>query len=373
MNSVPELPRVLCVDDERHLLEALARALGDDFDVTTASSGRDGLARISQSGPFDVIVSDMRMPGMDGAAFLSLARSVAPEAVRILLTGHADTEAAMAAVNRGAIFRFLAKPCPEAVLRQALNDAVEYHHVARAEHELLETTLSASIRVLSDVLAMVFPAGHRRAIAARHYVAHALRHLGWPEAWLYEVAAALSQLGCIGVPADVLRRAEAGEELTAAERLLMADHPQTAHALIVTIPRLERVAAMVRHQATAVREDEPEEVHRGARLLQAALMYEQFTRRGMSDREGRQALNHCMPPIPPEIIEAVCEYRALPVTVRAAQADELEPGWIADEDIVTGDDTVIVPRGQELTATAILIVRRLVAAGSIAEPLYVRA
>ena len=115
--SEPELPRILCVDDEPNLLAALERNLFGQFDVVTANGGEAGLAAIAEGPPFAAIVSDMRMPGMDGAAFLAAARARAPDSVRLLLTGQADATSAIAAINQGAIFRFLCKPCPTATSR----------------------------------------------------------------------------------------------------------------------------------------------------------------------------------------------------------------------------------------------------------------
>src|SRR5512141_2774337 len=105
-------PSVLCVDDERIVLEGLALHLRRRFDVTMAESGAEGLDAIRGSGKFAVVLSDMRMPGMRGAEFLAQVRQLSPETVRVLLTGYADLESAIAAVNEGQIFRFLNKPCP---------------------------------------------------------------------------------------------------------------------------------------------------------------------------------------------------------------------------------------------------------------------
>jgi DNA-binding NtrC family response regulator len=100
-----DFPRVLCVDDEPHVLEGLRDSLRRSFDVSVADSSSAGLALLEKDpDSYAVVVSDMRMPGMSGAAFLSQAKRVAPNAVRVLLTGHADVEAAISAVNDGQLF-----------------------------------------------------------------------------------------------------------------------------------------------------------------------------------------------------------------------------------------------------------------------------
>ena len=84
--------KILCVDDEQHILASYRRQLRKDFDIDTASSGPEGLEAIQTNGPFAVIVSDMQMPGMNGVQFLSEARKIAPNSVRMMLTGVADQD-----------------------------------------------------------------------------------------------------------------------------------------------------------------------------------------------------------------------------------------------------------------------------------------
>ena len=133
-------PRVLLVDDEPALLESLRDLLHRDAELETALGGAAGLELAVRFQPH-VVVCDMRMPGMDGATFLAAIRERVPSAVRILLTGHADIDAALRAVNDGGVFRFLTKPCPAATLRRALRDAVEHHRLVTADRELLAARL----------------------------------------------------------------------------------------------------------------------------------------------------------------------------------------------------------------------------------------
>lgn len=151
-------PRILCVDDEPRVLEGLRRQLGRRFDVRTATSGASGLAIVDRDGPFAVVVSDMRMPAMDGAGFLRRVRERAVETVRILLTGYGDLQSAAAAVNEGSIFRLLSKPCPPDVLQEALAAAVQQHRqlvAARDDRSRLALELAAAENVKDEFLARV--------------------------------------------------------------------------------------------------------------------------------------------------------------------------------------------------------------------------
>ncbi len=127
--DVSPLPRVLCVDDEPAVLDGLARSLRGQFDLTTATGGAAGLEILRDQGPFAVVLADLRMPGMDGVAFLQRARELAPRAVPVLLTGETDLHTAMGAVNEAHIFGFLSKPCRRSALLQTLQAAVAQHRL----------------------------------------------------------------------------------------------------------------------------------------------------------------------------------------------------------------------------------------------------
>ena len=185
--------KVLCVDDEPHVLEGLSQLLRRLLDVHTATSGALGLEALDRDGPFAVVLSDMRMPGMDGAAFLARVRQQAPDTVRMLLTGHADLQSAIAAVNEGQIFRFLTKPCPPDQLRAAMTEAVRQYELVTAERVLLEETLHGSIRVLTDILSMMSPRVFGRATRVKQLVDELAGGIGLPDHWPILVAA--SEIG----------------------------------------------------------------------------------------------------------------------------------------------------------------------------------
>jgi DNA-binding NtrC family response regulator len=120
--------RVLCVDDEPNILAALTRTLADDFDVDAAASAEEGLAALAQPDvDYAVVISDLRMPAMDGTSFLAAARRLRPGTIRILLSGAVNAEAAFASVEEGEIFCLLTKPCPPALLRGTVAYAVAQH------------------------------------------------------------------------------------------------------------------------------------------------------------------------------------------------------------------------------------------------------
>src|ERR1700722_1581021 len=125
--------RVLFVDDEPNVLAGFERQFRNRYAMKTAPSGAEGLATLDANGPFAVIVSDLRMPGMDGVQFLSRVCDRYPNSIRILLTGYADVQQVVEVVNRANIFRFLTKPCPPPSLAATLEAALEQHRLMTAE------------------------------------------------------------------------------------------------------------------------------------------------------------------------------------------------------------------------------------------------
>jgi DNA-binding NtrC family response regulator len=121
------LDKILLVDDEMSVLDALKRQLHKQFHVYTALSGQEGIAILRILGPFAVVVSDCRMPNMDGIQFLSVVRKFAPNTTRMMLTGNNDLATAMEAVNQGEIFRFLTKPCPPDTFKLALEAGMKQY------------------------------------------------------------------------------------------------------------------------------------------------------------------------------------------------------------------------------------------------------
>jgi DNA-binding NtrC family response regulator len=155
--------RVLFVDDEPQMLEAIHRTLRKQVDLRTARGGVEGLRVLHQEGPFVLVVSDMRMPVMNGAQFLAKVREQAPDTVRMILSGQSDFQATIAAVNEGHIYRFLSKPCPSDQLIAAVQDGLNQHRLLTAEKVLLEQTLSGAVKMLAEILGMVSPAASSRA------------------------------------------------------------------------------------------------------------------------------------------------------------------------------------------------------------------
>lgn len=237
--------QILLVDDDTNLLNAFKRMFYDKYHIAVADRATKGLEVLVNDGPFAVVISDMKMPDMNGIQFLTKAREISPDTVRIMLTGHADIDTAMHAVNEGNIFRFLLKPCQKDIVDWAIEAALEQFRLVVAERELLESTLKGSIQVLSDVLALANPVAFGKASRMKEYVIQLAGLLQLDRIWQYELAALFSQLGCVGLPADILTKVHSGADLSGEEQEMFNRHPELGANLLSRIPRLETISRMV--------------------------------------------------------------------------------------------------------------------------------
>ncbi|OGQ98577.1 MAG: hypothetical protein A2505_01895 [Deltaproteobacteria bacterium RIFOXYD12_FULL_55_16] len=144
---------ILCVDDETNVLKSLKRLfLDEDYEILTAESGREALALLEQRQPVQVVLSDHRMPEMDGIDFFKQVHERWPETIRIVLSGYADTAAVVAAINEGQVYRFIAKPWNDEELKVTIAKAVERYFLVKANRELNEELRQANAELASIAL-----------------------------------------------------------------------------------------------------------------------------------------------------------------------------------------------------------------------------
>lgn len=282
-------PSILCVDDEPSILSALKRLFRPHgFTVLTAGSGQEALELLAQQ-PVDVVISDMRMPQMDGAQFLEQVFQRWPETKRILLTGYADANATIAAVNLGHIWRYVAKPWNDAELVAAVQQALAHRRLERENAALvaltrrqneelkqlnaaLEAKVAARTAELQQMLAMLEKsheelkkgfmttvkvlsslfelrggklAGHSRRVAeTARQLAQALQ-LDEAAAQDVLLAALLHDIGKISLPDHLLDKPF--NTMPAEERAQVMTHPQRGELVLNAVDQLKKAAVLVRH------------------------------------------------------------------------------------------------------------------------------
>lgn len=351
---------VLFVDDDLILLKSFKRSLPPNhFRVVTADSPEKGLEILEQQGPFSVIVSDMKMPGMSGIEMLMQAKIISPDTSRILLTGFANQQTAIDGVNKGNLFRFLIKPCDIESLNRILHSAVRQYQLIRAEKELLEQTLLGTVKVLSQILTLVNPTAQGCANRIKRYVNHITKNLALNEdKWLYEMAAILSQLGCLTIPPEILQRDAIGDGLSDSEREILDQHPSVTAKLLAQIPRMEEVIEMIASQKKSYIEfpgySDPENYSRtflGSQILHAARGLDRLIRVGIPPEKALYTLRQEADEYNPFIIDALSDFdfdleNMVQVSITT---DRLTTQMILDENIYTNSDMLLASKGQKIT------------------------
>ena len=372
--------RVLLVDDDPNILSGYRRQLRREFDLATADGGREGLATIRQEDEFAVIVSDMNMPEMNGIQFLEQVQSLTPNSVRIMLTGNPDQQTAINAINNGHIFRFLNKPCPPEALSGVLNCGLEQYRLITAEKELLEETVTGSIRAMVEILSLASPLAFVRASRIQRLVNSLARHFEIENAWELETAAMLSQAGSVTVPEAVFEKALSGQALSPSEVSMLQGLGAVAADLIRNIPRMEAVTEMIagcfpapEPAVAEVCDPLPGDTPLPVRILQAALDFDTLYTLDHSPRAAVDHLRKAGRVRDEDLLDAL-EQAVVDFRVKLeVNLDELRTGQILAEPITSADgSTTLIGKGYEVTERLLLRLRNFRENRGIREPLYVQ-
>jgi response regulator RpfG family c-di-GMP phosphodiesterase len=372
--------RVLLVDDEPDILRSFQRQLRKDFEIFTASSGAEGLESAKSEQPFAAVVSDFQMPQMDGIQFLSQFKAKSPDTTRVMLTGQADLNVAMEAVNQGNLFRFLTKPCSKEAMVQALNAACDQHRLITGEKEILEKTLGGSIKVMTDMLGLVNPSAFGRSLRIKNYVNHMVSLLNLPNAWQFEVAALLSLIGYITIPQDIITKIYSGSDLSEVEQEVISKHPAVACDLLEHIPRLENIARMIEAQnGVFERRSDKDDfkgenlIALGGNLLRIAVTFDNQITRGLKNSQAIQKLRQQPEIFFPEAVAALESFRTVEVEEIHLNitARELNVQMVLNEDIIASTGLTIAIKGQEVTQVMLQRLRSFAKSVGINEPFKV--
>ncbi|NDV28075.1 HD domain-containing phosphohydrolase [Desulfovibrio sp. JC010] len=346
--------KILFVDDEQNILDTYRALLRKRFKVQTALGPEEGLEKVRTSGPYAIVVSDLKMPKMDGITFLTKVKQLSPDTIRVMLTGHADLEAAISAVNEGSVFRFLTKPSSIDEMIRTLEAAMKQYSLVMAERELLRGTLRGSVKVLTDILALVNPEAFGRSERVRRLAGYVGQHLNLKQTLYLDLAAMLGQLGCVTLPDTVLQKVFTGEDMTDEERQGYDMHPSVTAGMLAQIPRMETVSEIIQHQNDRLDENPTMPVE--SRVLKACLDYDSLIQQKIDKMDAIGILRG---------MEGIYDSKILDVLEkgtagedgyvrREIDLEELKAGMILDEGLWSEDEVHLIAEGTEMTETAII-------------------
>lgn len=376
--------KILLVDDEKNVLEAYERVLGEKFEVITADSGSEAAEIISNDKTIKVIVTDFKMPKMNGVELLTKVRSISPDTIQIMLTGQAEMDSIIDLINKGKIFRFLTKPCLAEDLILNINDAVRMHELISAERELLGKTLGGSIRVLTDLLALTKPQAFIKTQKIRILTKSIYSDLDIEHKWQIEIATTLSQIGCVTIPDDILKKIYKGFTLSEAENAMFFSHPSIGANMIKNIPRMEIVADIIQYQekkydGSGYPEDDVKgnDIPAGSRILKIALDYDKAVSGGRDNEKVLQEMSKKSGIYDPFFF-TVAEKKFLQIEKtkknfvnRDLSSKNLEAGMYLNEDLMSAAGAMLSTKNQILTPALITTIRNYVKNGQLKDMIRV--
>jgi response regulator RpfG family c-di-GMP phosphodiesterase len=379
--------RILFVDDDPNILASFQRSFRKTFEFDTAAGGHEALAFHEKQGPYAVIVCDMRMPGMDGIEVLEEFRRRAPDTVRVMLTGNADQQTAVEAVNRGQIFRFVNKPIAPEELAPIINAALDQFKLLQVERDVLENTLTGSVKVLAEILGMVAPEALGRGQRLRDSAQRFARFLGLERTWEIELGALLSPIGYASLPPTLLRKLLGDGDFTPAESGIIRRIPRVGHELLIGIPRLKEVAEIVLYQNQHFDgEGFPadgcagDKIPLGARILKIIADRVLLEADGIVKRKALETMQLRKGVYDPALLEKsfLCFPDFLSNAISASQpvltlaVADLKPGQIVVSDINSRSGTTLLSGGSRLTEMILQRLKNYSSLGEVHEPVMVQ-
>lgn len=345
-----ERPVVVCVDDDPLLLEDLQDTLDEHYQVRTFENPKEALSHLAEADSVSVLLSDMRMPEMSGAELLAGAKSVVPDATRVLLTGFTDIDSALKAVNQGAVYRMLLKPCSNEDLLRNVAEAHEQHRLVVAEKELLQRTLRESIHALADTLAIANPLAYGRVSQTQRLVSDVGHRLELAETWQLDVAAVMYHLGHISMSDEALSALHRGLELGPQHEEQLSQGQGLALMLVSRIPRLEFAARALQ----AVAEPDKAVEDRVALIFRTTIHFQQLHARGVAPdrilsmlRSRRVSYDRAAL----DALSSLCASDRPSTPMVDLRSSQLSEGMVLMEDLRNADGALLVARGQVVTDT----------------------
>lgn len=393
---------LLFVDDEVNILHSLQRLFRrEGYNILTASSGKDGIAAV-QTNKVSLVISDNRMPEMEGVEFLARVKELSPDTIRFMLTGHADIKAVMAAINSGEVSRYITKPWDDDHIKLTVKEGIERYDLVMENRRLLEVTkrqnaelsdlnrnLEAKvekktrlirdnffgfIRVFADMMELYDPAigSHSKRVADLAKEVACRMRIPEADIDIITAAAYLHTIGLIGIPKSIIENDE--ENMDVKQRVLFRHATLVAQELLSHIDLLKQVGLNIRsHKEGFDGSGYPdglrgEEIPIGSRILAVCKLYDRLRHRKVSQCLHRHAIDQLRREsgkgLDPEVVEAFISFLGGYKDANAGASSgsnactivslkELKPGMVTNKEITSASGTLLLAGGTKLTAPLI--------------------
>jgi response regulator RpfG family c-di-GMP phosphodiesterase len=359
-------PKVLFVDDELSILKGFQLNLGRKYDVFTAESGGEGLRILEEDGPFEVIVSDFAMPGMNGASFLEKVREQNKEVVTMLLTGQANFDDLCEVVRRGEIFRLLGKPCSPDALDKNLQQALRQYQLVSAEKELLEKTLNGAIGAITSLLSAANPLFFGRAQRVKSLARDIAKEIKVAHEWRLEVASDFCYLGYLTLPEDSQQKVYEGEVLSADLEQVVEGFPNFVSQLLKDIPRLNKIRKIIESIGASYEDGQDDsEESKIASIISLAQKYDQMDSKGFSKSEIFEKLREEQSTFLPGCIDALANTLELSggfMEPSKITIQSFKPGMRLLEELKLQDGKMLAPVGAMVSLSLVQTIQSHLAA-----------
>lgn len=407
---------VLVVDDDEDILKALRRLLANlEVDVYTAGSGQEAL-NLLKNHPVSLIISDQRMPNMTGVEFLQQSREISPDSIRVLLTGYADIDATVEAINKGAIKYYFNKPWDDEFLLSRIRESLEMykvtsenkrlHQLTRQQNEQLNASLEQrvaeqtaeikdkhqeliqsfmeTIKAFSTIVELRFKevGSHSQRVGALIKKLLKSFDLNQKEYQDIVVAAFLHDIGKISIPDKII--AKSPDQYTASDRELVSRHPALGQSCVYHISGFEKVGILIRnHHENYDGSGYPDglvemQIPLGSRLIRIADSFDHhaFTK-GYPDMKtsndaAAHLVRHSGAKFDPDLVKRFIDcdiardfLMGESSEARVVQPAELQEGMVVAKDIRTKHGMFLLPSGAKLSKGMIKRIAKIHAADPI--------
>ncbi len=420
----PQKIKILLVDDEENVLQALKRLLRKEkVEVSTTTSPEKAL-QLLKTNQYAVIVSDQRMPTSTGTQLMQFAQKISPDTVRIILTGYADVQAAIEAINKGAVSRFLAKPWNDIELRLAIRQAIAQYKLVKEKEELktladdqykllqdiaielesrveertreiaamnkqLEENFLISVRVMAQLTGMhsEVVGNHSKRVAMLCHEVGIRKGMSAEDLFQLEAAASLHNIGNVGIDPEVFKKPK--DSLTAEEKEKLQNNPLRGEAVLKLVPNLTKAANYLRHMQELFNGQgypehlKGEDIPLASRIIAVVEAYDTFLNLSSSfeSTTPSDALRYLQDRSPsffdPDVVSvlATClteeKRRRQESEIVEINLKELRPGMVLSQDLILADGKKLLSKDNQVQQDDLYKIKKYQETNSILATVYV--